>query len=350
MRLRHPIEPMSAPHRWPRLAPRARLAAATALLLAACGGRHLPVTPPHPDPEVGFSAATLERPGIPDDTPESLRLRPGDAVTVEVVSTTTQLIPDVMVDATGSVHLPLVRDVAVGGLSLTEAEERILARWKPLDRLVQIHLRITQYGGQRAVVLGAVGQQGSVQLVPGSRVADVIATAGGPNLGDAAPSLVADLSGAVLERGGKTLPIDFRRALRGEPSHNVYVQPGDTIYIPPARGNVITVLGQVGGSTVLAFHDGLRLTEALARAGGVNAGGDKHDVRIIRGTLAEPRVYRSSLAQLVRGEVHNVELRPGDIVFVSDHWVDDMGEVMGVVTPLLSLTLNAATLSIAAGR
>ena len=46
---------------------------------------------------------------------------------------------------------------------------------KKFDKLVQIHISATAYGGQRASVLGAVGTQGAVQLTPGLRLADVVA-------------------------------------------------------------------------------------------------------------------------------------------------------------------------------
>lgn len=321
------------------------MAASVLLLLAACGGRNLPLAPVRPHIEDGFSEPQrVPRAGIGDDQAQALRVQPGDRVTVEVVSTNTQVIPDVIVDATGQIHLPLVHDLAIAGLTATEAEQRILAVWRPLDKLVEIHLRLSGFEGQRATVLGAVHTQGPVQLVPGSRVADVMAQAGGPVLpGRGGDYVAADLDGAVVKRGGRPLPIDIRRALRGEPRHNVYVHPGDTIYVPPARGQNVSVLGQVGGSGVFPFREGLRLTELLAQAGGIGVGGDKNDVRIIRGSLAKPSVYRASLAALVRGETHDVLLRAGDIVFVSDHWVEDSAEVIGVISPLLSATLSAVT-------
>lgn len=323
---------------------------ASMLALSACGGAHLPVTPPEPHAEEGFSTPqATHRPGLPTDTPRALQLQPGDTISVEVISTTTQTYAGLVLDGTGVVHLPLVGDVKVGQLGLTEVETVLAQKLQRFDKLVQVHVQATSYGGQRATVLGAVNGQGSIQLIPGARIADVVALAGGAVSIGGTPSgatVPADLDGAVVQRDGKALPIDFRRALQGERLHNVHVHPGDTIYVPPARGMNISVLGQVGAPTVFPWREGMRLTEALAVAGGVTTGGDKNDVRVIRGTLVQPRVYRSSLAELVAGDTHNVVLRPGDVIFVSDHWIEDVTEVVGVVSPLLSTALTATTAAI----
>jgi len=317
-----------------------------AALLCACGGMNLPVTPAQPDD--GFSdPEPVARPGLPGDAPTALQLQPGDAVTVEVISTTTQSHPDLLLDGTGIIHLPLAGDVKVGGLGLTGAEQAITQQLQQFDKLVQVSIRITGFGGQRATVLGSVKKQGSVQLIPGARLADVVALAGGATLSGNAQVALADLSGAVLKRDDQALPVDFRKALRGEALHNVHVQPGDMIYVPPTLGGNISVLGQVGGGgKVFPHREGMRLTEALALAGGVTAGGDKNDVRIIRGTLTEPSIYRTSLAHLVAGETHDVVMRPGDIIYVSDHWIEDVTEVVALVSPLLSTAMTVTTATV----
>ena len=89
--------------------------------------------------------------------------------------------------------------------------------------------------------------------------------------------------------------------------------------MPPALGSNISVLGQVGTPQVFPHRAGLRLTQALALAGGVTVGADKGDIRVIRGKLDAPRVYTASLSDMVDGDTHDVLLAPGDIIFVTDH-------------------------------
>jgi protein involved in polysaccharide export with SLBB domain len=91
----------------------------------------------------------------------------------------------------------------------------------------------------------------------------------------------------------------------------------------------------------------LRLSQVLAMAGGVTVGADKGDIRVIRGTLEKPRVYQASLADFVDGEVHDVLMQPGDIIFVADHPIEDFNEVMGVISPVLAVGLSSMALVVA---
>ncbi len=322
-------------------------------VVASCGG--LPQAPAYPRKGDGFSGPNpLARPGLPRDRAPALTLQPGDVLSIDVASEQTKTWTGIVVDATGQVHLPMAGDVEVGGRGLSEAERRVQEALRKFDRFVQVTIELTDAKGQHATVLGAVTTQGSVQLIPGARVADVIASAGGPLTAPATPGSpplsMADLDGAVLIRGGKPLPISIAKALRGDPAHNVYVHPGDHIYVPPALGSSISVLGQVGTPRVFPHHAGLRLTQALALAGGVTVGADKSDIRVIRGTLEAPRVYRASLRAVVDGDSHDVLLQPGDIIFVTDHPIEDIGEVVGLVAPVLSLGLSSALLAVTLNR
>lgn len=316
-------------------------------MLSACGSG-LPYAPAYPREDDGFSGPQdVGRVGMPNDPALPLTLEPGDQLTLEIVSEQARTLEGLVVDATGNVHVPLAGDVDVGGLGLTAAEEKLETALRKFDRFVEVTVQVTAPSGQRATVLGAVTTQGTVQLVPGARVADVIASAGGPLVATAegsTPISLADLPGAVVTRGGQVLPIDVSKALAGDPLHNVYVHPGDHIYVPPALGTNISVLGQVGGPRVFPYQAGLRLTQALAIAGGINVGGDKSDIRVIRGTLEKPRVYQASLAAVVDGDSHDVLLRPGDIIFVTDDPLEDIGEVMGIVSPTLALGISTALL------
>jgi polysaccharide export outer membrane protein len=90
------------------------------------------------------------------------------------------------------------------------------------------------------------------------------------------------------------------------------------------------------------------LTEALARAGGIDTKrGDRKDVRIVRGPLREPRVYTANLKDLTGGEATDVELAPGDIVWVTKSWYASTADVLDALSPVLSLANSFAILAVA---
>jgi polysaccharide export outer membrane protein len=185
------------------------------------------------------------------------------------------------------------------------------------------------------------------------RVADALATAGGPLTvsggSDGASVSIAALEQAVLTRAGLPVPIDLTRAIRGERHHNILVHPGDHIFVPTREGRV-TILGQVGSPTVVPHRDGMRLTEALALAGGVTVDGDRSDIRLVRGPAEAPDVYSASLDAIVDGAGPDVTLAPGDVLFVTDEWLEDAREVIGVFAPVLSLGASAVLVALLATR
>ena len=85
------------------------------------------------------------------------------------------------------------------GLGLSEAEAKLEQELRRYDKFMEVTIQVSDPKGQRATVLGAVVTQGPIQLVPGSRIADVIAAAGGPLVSQvegSPPFPLADMSRA----------------------------------------------------------------------------------------------------------------------------------------------------------
>jgi polysaccharide export outer membrane protein len=319
------------------------------VMLLGCTTAHLPPVPTRPMDDPRFAATSVhDRSGLADDRPERLMLLPGDTVDVQIVSTTTTNLGGIVVDGLGLIHVPLAGDVAVAGLGLSEAEAKLTESLQRFDKLVQVNLVMRTRAGHNATVLGAITTPGVVPLNPAMRLSDVLLSRGGPReqVIGGFTVLAADLSGSTLIRNGTVLPVDFEKALAGVEGHNVYVHSGDHIYLPPVSGRNISVMGP-GSGTVFQWTPGLRMTEALARAGGVSQQGDKDDVRIVRGTLDNPRVYTMSMRDIIDGDRADVELYPGDVIYVTDHWIEDMSEVFAAISPVISLGFSVSALAVA---
>lgn len=325
-----------------RCSPAAWLALAACAACTGCAGL--------PAPPVRVEAARAASAGLSRDSAPALRLRPGDAVDVTVDSVGGSATQRVVVEADGSLFVSGVGSAVAQGRSLADLERALTQKLQVIDRFGRIDVALREDAGQRVTVLGAVERQGAVQLVPGMRVADVIAAAGGPlsveSEVDGAAIALGDLSSAVVVRDGGPLPISLARALRGDPAHNVHAHPGDHVYVPLARDRSVRVMGQVRSPVVFAAPPGLRLSEALARAGGVTVGGDISDIRVVRGAVEQPDVYSADYAAVVGGEGPDMEVAPGDLVFVTDEPMEDIGEVLGLFVPLAAFASGLAFASL----
>lgn len=314
------------------------------VLLGGCV--RLPTAPTLPSDEPAFVSVSNAREGMDDVAPSPLTVLPGDVLSVRAFSAEEATYDGLVVDEEGNVHLPLVGAVLVGGQPLPEAESRIQQAMRQIDTVVRVALTIASPDGHHVTVLGAVRSPRRVLVRPGMRMTDLLAEVEGPAETTETPGIatgpVADLSGARLVRDGRTLPISLVRAMEGDPRHNVRVRPGDHLYVPNARDNAVVILGAVSGPRVIAHREGIRLTEALARAGGLAERGDRADIHIVRGPLEQPLVYRASLRAIVNGSRSDVVLASGDVVYVTEEWTAHVGEVVSRVASILTDPANIA--------
>jgi polysaccharide biosynthesis/export protein len=308
--------------------------------LLGCADFKPPPTYPREDPSYGSPIKELT--GIDNDPPPALVLLSGDKIDVGVLSAESSAYPGLIIDSEGKVHVPAIGAVKIAGLVPQQAERAIEGILQKVDRFARVSVLVSAWTGHNATVIGAVTAEGPRPVSPGMRLAELVAAAGGPlrNTTDAI-NYVADLDGARLIRSGKEMPVSLRLALVGDPRHNVMIHAGDELFVPAGLGNRIAVLGEDNrGGAMLLYRPGLRLTEALVAGGGLSFATDLEDIRIIRGPLKKPTVYQYNLDKLVNGKTGDIELAPGDVVFVSRHWSATMTEVINKVVPVLGLFLG----------
>ncbi|HEX6239647.1 MAG TPA: SLBB domain-containing protein, partial [Polyangiales bacterium] len=231
--------------------------------------------------------------------------------------------------------------VQVAGMTPQQAEKAIEVVIQKTDRFARVSVLVSAWSGHNASVIGAVTAEGPRPVTPGMRLAELIAAAGGPlRSKDDAMYFVADLDGSRLVRAGKEVPVSLRLAMVGDPRHNVLIHAGDELFVPAGLGNRIAVIGEEPRGAMLTYRPGLRLSEALATTGGMAFAADSEDIRIIRGPLKKPTIYQYNFNKFVNGKTGDVELAPGDVVFISRHWSATMTEVINKIVPVLGLALG----------
>ncbi|NMA62030.1 MAG: hypothetical protein GX956_09115, partial [Firmicutes bacterium] len=161
-------------------------------------------------------------------------------------------------------------------------------------------------GYQNALVLGQVRIPGSYQVKDQTRLLDLLAQAGGTQ----------DRAGdkLILTRAGVTKEIELG-SLERLGLQNEQVQPGDVIYIPEGRKQVL-ILGEVRNPGYFQFRQGDRFLDAIGMAGGLTALADEGQVSLSRQTETGTEIVKIDFGELTRNRYlqENVPLQGGDVI------------------------------------
>jgi protein involved in polysaccharide export with SLBB domain len=189
----------------------------------------------------------------------------------------------------------------------------------------QISLVLRDVESKRVWVLGRVQAPGVYPLAAPMTLLEAISLAGGTmalaSFRDQEAAGVgeelADLRHSFVVRQGKLLPVDFNRLLNeGDLAQNIYLQPDDFIYLPPAVARDVYVLGAVNQPKPVAYRPGLTVVGAVASAYGTIIGAYLHHVAVVRGSLSHPEIAIVDYKGVLKGEATDIPLEPRDIVYV----------------------------------
>jgi len=243
------------------------------------------------------------------------QLGPGDVVGVLVFGEEELSVkePGLPVGPDGRVGFPGAGMVEVAGKTCDEVAAIVRDRLTGPILDPQVTVSVLQYNARRVSVVGAVKQPGVYPHVPGMRVIDALAAAGGLVFADEKESS-ASMRARLLRPDRTIVPVDLREAMAGVgESARLEVQPGDTLLVE--RVAAVSVLGYVLKPGNFEVPDGCRLSEALARAGGVDE--EAGDLRGVVLTHADgTRVEVDAKAALEGQADADIELLPGDVVYV----------------------------------
>lgn len=160
---------------------------------------------------------------------QSATLRPGDQIELRLGGVPPEEIAAVSatyrIDPEGFINLPHVGKVRASGLQQHELQGRIEETYRSAQIYTRPTVTINSQTGERFVnVDGEVRNRMRVPFTPDMTLLSAINAAGGVNE-------FADQKRVQLSRAGKSEFIDLRQ-IRRDPSKDIQVQPGDSIFVP----------------------------------------------------------------------------------------------------------------------
>lgn len=238
----------------------------------------------------------------------------------------------------GQIALPLIGDVKVEGLTVDEAKALIEKRYQKYYKQPVISLLPVEVTSGKFTIIGKVVNPGTYSIQKDLRLLDAFGLAGGLAVGYFKNNTVemADLEHSFIIRDGKILPVDFLQLVKnGNTQFNIPLKSGDYIYIPSARNMEVYLMGEVGAPEAFLYREDLTLSEVLSYAEGFKKSARLHEVRVIRGKLTSPELFKVNVNKILAGKAKDFRLQPGDLVFVPKSYIATWNDLFNDLLPSL---------------
>ncbi len=212
------------------------------------------------------------------------------------------------VDREGSINLPKIGRLTVGGMTFGEVKELIKAKLEAMTG-VQAGVSMGALRSIQVMVLGEVKSPGLYTVSSLSRAANALLASGGP-------TPLGSLRKVQLKREGKTVAVldlyDF--LLKGDTSVDGRLMPGDVIFVPQC-GPLIMVSGNVKRPAAYELKESLTLQTALDLAGGFSPRASNQRIQIERSQDNRSQVV-VDISQSQLTQQKDIPVRDGDLVRV----------------------------------
>lgn len=273
----------------------------------------LPATEAHPCSHVGIvhqqvSSAAEARPQASSPPTRIYRVGPEDTLEIRLLNDP-EAQPEYRVSPGGYIFFPYIGNVHVAGKTTTEIEEELKRLLKNgYFENPEVIVAVKEYKSHYVYLLGETGGGQIVLKREQVPLIEILAQAGvRPSVRRVIITRLGDESGQP-----STLVVN----LNSPEKYSVMVQHGDIIEVEALVERVF-ITGEVRQPTAQEYTPGLTLSQAIIQAGGPTEFAKRSKIEIKRkapdGTVT---VLRADFDKILRGESPDIELRPGDLIYV----------------------------------
>ena len=154
----------------------------------------------------------------------------GDVVQVSVWGEQSASVPSAVVRPDGKISVPLLKEVAIAGLTPTQAEKTITEQLDQYIKGANVTVVVSQINSKKIYLLGAVKKEGTISYTYRMTVMQALSEAGG--LTDYAKRRKIYVIRSEDKKKDR-LPFDYNAVVKGERMElNITLEPGDTIVVP----------------------------------------------------------------------------------------------------------------------
>ena len=231
-----------------------------------------------------------------------------------------KLSTTVRVSEDGKISFPYLGEIEVDGLTAAQLEKK-LSRLLEEKYIInpQVKVSIKEFRSKRVSILGAIGKQGSYELLGRTTLLEILAEAGGLAR-DAGKEIIIIRQQADGSNISLKIPVEDLMQ-KGEAKLNMVLEPDDIINIPADQIVQIYVYGQVKspGAIQVLKSNIPTLVRAIAQAGGFTERAAKGSVVIRRkDVMGNEKEIKVNVKDIQKNKVKDVQLQADDVVFVPE--------------------------------
>ncbi len=236
------------------------------------------------------------------------------------------------VDGSGHIQIPTLGLVRVAGLTLPQIRGHIQGLLMQYLQEPSVVVEVSEYKSYPLYILGQFKNTGVYYMDRPFNVLQGLSMGGGYDLASANPKA------ARIIREKKVLPVDvYELLMRADQSQNIWLKPGDTIFMPDNKNQVVFVFGAgKTGMTIPLPPSGLNLLQAIAIAGFQEVGYHARRVFLIR-SLSPTRgqLIVVDVDMIVQGDALPMELCEGDVIYIPKSAMTSWNEAISELLPTL---------------
>ncbi len=185
------------------------------------------------------------------------------------------------VSGEGVITFPLIGQVEVKGLTLTQIADKITSLLS--DGYVvnpQVSIFIQEFRSKKAFIMGEVQKPGLYVLPGQTTFMSLLSEAGGLTK-DAGDKAIIKRKANLSDKNESVITVDLRRLIeKGDTSQDVPIMDGDSVYI--TKAGVFYITGEVKKPDAYKYEDGMTVIKAVTMAGGFTDKASKGRVKILR--------------------------------------------------------------------
>ncbi|MCM8533906.1 MAG: polysaccharide biosynthesis/export family protein [Lentisphaeraceae bacterium] len=251
----------------------------------------------------------------------SYRIQLGDALEVMVEEHPDTLVANLPLSPSGNLYYLACAPFNVVGMTIDEVKEKLEKKLSSDFVEPSVFVDVVARINNRYSILGKVKSPGRFRLQVPTTLKEAISISGGlrSDYYRGEKATLVDFKNSYLLRKDKKVKVDFYELMHGDTkANNIYIRPGDTLYIASSKVEEVYVLGEVLNPRAYFYNDRLTVLNVLSTVS-YSQNATKANIAILRDRLSpQPEVIEIDIDSILEGTASDVFLKPGDIIFVPE--------------------------------